>query len=426
MKKVLAFLLAAAMALPLSACMKEAPVESGSSSTGSQSSGTSGESEELKPEEGAELKFWTADVDFGKAVAAEFEKEYGVPVTVEEAGLDAINKIMLDGPAGNGADLFMVAHDSFQTGYSAGVFKEIDSSIASKLNEELNEVAMKTATCDGKLYGVPISIETSVMFYNKDLVEEPAETFEQIVEEAKEWNDPDNNKFWFLTTPTSGYAVHPMLTPFGFELFGENGDAENPGFDTPEFLEGMKYLSTLKEAMPIDAENLGMDASSFLNQNFIDGKTAYYPNGPWLLRTLKEAGVNYGVCKLPTLNGNEMKPFAGVQNVHVSTYTKYPNAAQLFAQYLASEDAAALLYEKAAKITARKDVDSVPGLCDDEDMKVFTEQFSDSVPMPTSKRMSYFWTVSESVYSAVFDGTLTPEEGVEKAQKDFDALVQSE
>lgn len=59
-------------------------------------------------------------------------------------------------------------------------------------------------------------------------------------------------------------------------------------------------------------------------------------------------------------------------------------------------------------------------------MKVFTEQFSDSVPMPTSKRMSYFWTVSESVYSAVFDGTLTPEEGVEKAQKDFDALVQSE
>ena len=46
---------------------------------------------------------------------AAFEEQYGVPVTVEEAGLDAINKIMLDGPAGNGADLFMVAHDSFQT-----------------------------------------------------------------------------------------------------------------------------------------------------------------------------------------------------------------------------------------------------------------------------------------------------------------------
>lgn len=413
------------MILLLAGCKKDIPVEEGPAETTKTAEETQSAGE-LKPEDGAQLKFWTTDVDFGKAAAAAFEEEYGVPVVVEEAGLDAINKIMLDGPAGNGADLFMVAHDMFQMGYSAGVFKEIDASIAEKLNTDVNEVAVKTVTRDGKMYGVPVSIETSALFYNKDLVTEPAESFEQIVEEAKAWNNPNENKFWFLIVPTGGYSVYPLMTPFGYELFGSDGLSDNPGFDTPEFFEGLKYLSTLKEAMPIDADNLKMDAGTFLDQNFIDGKTAYYPNGPWVIKTLKESGVNYGVCKLPVLNGNPMQPFAGVQNVHVSTYSKYPMAAQLFAQFLVSEKGAGLLYEKASKITAYKDVNSVPGLCDDKDMMVFAEQFSDAVPMPASKRISYFWTISEAVFSSVFDGTLTPEEGAQKAQDDFDALVASE
>lgn len=420
------------MTVLLTGCKKEIPVEEELSETIEAAEEAVIAEEEtvstgkLQPEEGAELKFWTQDIEFAQAAGAAFEEAYGVPVVVEEAGLDAINKIMLDGPAGNGADLFMVAHDSFQMGYSAGVFQEIDASVAADLEQNINEVALKTVTRDDKMYGVPLSIETSAMFYNKDLVEKPAETFEQIMDEAKAWNDLNENKFWFLFVATDGYAAYPFMTPFGFQLFGEDGLSDEPGFDTPEFLSALQHYATIKEAMPIDADNLKMDTGTFLNQNFIDGKTAYYPVGPWVTKTFKDAGVNYGVCKLPTINGNPMQPFAGVQNIHISAYSEYPNAAQLFAQFLVSEEGAGLLYEKASKITARKEINAVPGLCDDQDLLVFAEQFSDAVPMPASKRMSYYWTISNSVFSSVFDGTLTPEEGALKAQDDFDALVASE
>ncbi len=422
------------MTLLLTGCKKEIPVEEAPVETTTSTAEETQPVEEIQqaaeteltPEEGAELKFWTTDVEFGKAAGAAFEEQYGVSVTVEEAGLDAINKIMLDGPAGNGADLFMVAHDSFQLGYSAGVFQEIDASIAAELNSEVNEVALKTVARDGKMYGVPVSIETSALFYNKDLVQEPAESFEQIMEEAKAWNNPHENRFWFLFVATDGYAAYPFMTPFGFQLFGADGLSDVPGFDTPAFLDALKNYATIKEAMPIDADNLKMDTATFLEQNFIDAKTAYYPVGPWVAKNFKDAGVNYGVCKLPTLNGKPMQPFAGVQNVHVSAYSKYPIAAQLFAQFLVSEEGAGLLYEKASKITARKDVNAVPGLCEDEDLLVFADQFSDAVPMPASKRMSYYWTISNSVFTSVFDGTLTPEQGAQKAQEDFDALVASE
>lgn len=317
------------------------------------------------------------------------------------------------------------SYDSFQSGYSAGVLMEVDETIASEMKQTLQDVAVQSVTRDGKMYGIPIAVETMVMFYNKDLVEEPAQSFEQIVEEAKQWNVPEENKFRFLCQLT-GYSAHAFMTAFGFELFGADGLSENPGVDSQAFLDGLTYLSTLKQTMPIDSANLSMTSGSFLDQNFYDGKTAYYINGPWFVDMLADKDINYGVAKMPTINGQPMKPFGGVQNAHVSVYTKYPKAAQCFAQFLASEECAQMLYEEASKITARKDYASIPGLCDDADLMIIAEQFTESVPMPGSERLSYFWTLTNSVYSSVFDGTLTPEQGAEKAQADFDALVKSE
>ncbi|WP_308779511.1 hypothetical protein [uncultured Clostridium sp.] len=46
--------------------------------------------------------------------------------------------------------------------------------------------------------------------------------------------------------------------------------------------------------------------------------------------------------------------------------------------------------------------------------------------MPSTKRISYYWTIMQSVLNPVFDGKMTPEEGAKKAQSDFEALVTSE
>ena len=98
----------------------------------------------------------------------------------------------------------------------------------------------------------------------------------------------------------------------------------------------------------------------------------------------------------------------------------------LFAEYLVSEEGAEILYEKAYNVTARKNIENINGLKDDDALKVYTEAFDDAVPMPQVKRISYYWTTMQSVLSAVFDGKITPEEGAKKAQDDFEALVASE
>jgi len=422
-KKIITLTLVASMLLgAMAGCSKkEIPTEDEDKSN---------ETGELTPEEGAELTFWTlsGDLEFGEAVAEAFEEKYGVKVNVQENGLDSVNKMMLDGPAGNGADVFMAAHDNFVTAKDAGLLAELSEKSSNLIRDEINEVAVKTITDNGKVYGVPVAIETYALLYNKDLVKgEPAKTMEEIKEEALKYNDTSSNKFWYLTVPTDGYPAYPFLSLYGFELFGPDGkDEDNPGFNKEEFKKGLEKIAELKEFIPINSEDLKMETMSLLEQNFKGGKTAYYPIGPWLIKSLKDENVNFGVTTLPTMDGKQLKSFSAVQNAYISAYSKYPKAAELFALFLASEEAAQILYDKSYRITAREDISNIEGLKDDEELRVYSEAFKTSVPMPTTKRMSYYWTIMQGVLNSVFDGSLTPEEGAEKAQSDFEALVESE
>lgn len=437
-KRILSILLVVLLVLSFTGCKKEIPIddttvvtdkeikENSAKDEADSSQNDQPEEVSLVPEEGAKLTYWTGDVGFGEAVGKKFEEKYGVPVTVEEVGLGAIDKIALSGPAGTGADVFMSPHDSFQHGVASGLFLELEEPVVANIKERVNEVGVETVTAEGKVYGVPISLETTCLFYNKDIVgEQPAATLEEIIEKAKEFNDPSNNIFYFLTTIGDGYKIYPMLSSYGFSLFGEGGrDENNPRFDTEEFEKGLGLVSSLHEIMPVSAIDLGN--VSFLKSQFMEGKVAYEISGPWDITEFKKSGVNFGVTVLPTFNGRALTPFAGVQNAHVSAFTDYPVAAQLFAEYLVSDEAASLLYEVANKIPTLKDINNIRGLADDEYIKPFVEQFANSHPMPSVQRISYYWTISASVCQAVFDGQLTPSEGRQKAVSDWNTMLTTE
>lgn len=378
------------------------------------------------PEEGAVLRFRTNDKGFGQSVADLFKEKYNVTVNVEEGGAYDFTKGVLEGVAGEGPDVFMSPHDKTLEGIQAGIFLELDTKLVGRLESEISEVAMKTVIVDNKVYGVPVSIETNVMFYNKAIVTgEPVSSFEQLKEEASKFNDQKENKFIYLSDVTTGSPIFPMLSTYGFRLFGENGtDDDNPGFDTKEFEKGLEVLADYHSIMPISSGDLGNP--DFLVTQFIDGKTAYMLGGPWNVKTLREAGVDFGVTKLVTYDGNQQKPFAFVQNANVSAYTKYPKAAQIFLEFLISKDCAELLYTKAFKITSRADAQDIKGLKDDSELLAITKAFKESIPMPSARRISYYWTISGNIGPAVFDQKITPAEAAIKAQEDWKAFLQTE
>ena len=377
----------------------------------------------LEPEEGASLRFRTGDEEFGNAVAKLFEEKYKVPVKVEEGNSLDFTKDVMEAASGEGPDVFMSPHDKTLEGIQAGIFTELDPSLVESLESDISDVAMKTVTVDDKVYGVPVSIETNVMFYNKSVVKDkPASTFDELKKEAEEFNNQKENKFIYLSDVTTGSPIYPMLGTYGFRLFGENGtDEDHPGFDTPEFEKGLEVLADYHNIMPISSGDLSN--ADFLTNQFTEGKTGYLLGGPWNVKTFREAGVDFGVTNLVTYDGHEQKPFAFVQNAHVSAYTKYPKTAQLFAEFLVSPE---LLYSKAFKITSRSDITSVDGLKEDKELTAIAKVFEKSIPMPSAQRISAYWTITSNIGPAVFDQQMTPMEGAKKAQDDWVAFLQTE
>lgn len=162
--------------------------------------------------------FWTSSKEYGEAVAKAFEAQYGVPITVAQEGMGTVDKIALSGPSGEGADVFITGHDNFQKGLSSGVFMELEDAIVDNVKSKVAESGVKTVINDDKMYGIPVSIEVNCLFYNKDLVETPVTTLEEIMEGAKMFNDPANNKFYFLCTIGDAYYEFPFVASQGFGL----------------------------------------------------------------------------------------------------------------------------------------------------------------------------------------------------------------
>lgn len=435
MKKSISKILALSMMLvSMTGCVSEPPPATTNTTTPDPTPTTPSvgndteivETVELVPEDGASLVYWTHRPDFGKAMAEKFEAEYGVSVTVEEVGFDSISKLSLEGPAGNAADIVWGSHSDVVTGYNSGIFMQVDPNIQSTLQNELQQAAVDAVTRDGNMYGYPMSIETVALVYNKDLVETPASTFEEIAEACEEWNDPANNMFYYGNT-IGGYSQYPLVSAGGFQLHGANGlDNDNPGYDSPEFIKGLENIALMGQMFPVKASNIRMDGVTFTEQNFIQGKTVYLQTGPWAMKSLTESGVNFGVIPHPTIGGNDAISMGGLAVNYVSSFTKYPIAAQMFASYLVSAEGAAELYANNGDITSRADYKTIEGLKDDVNLLIFAEQFENCIAQPSVSRMNYYWTISDAIYGAVHDGDLTPEEGAAKAQADFEALVASE
>ena len=176
--------------------------------------------------------------------------------------------------------------------------------------------------------------------------------------------------------------------------------------------------------MPISSTDLNNKSS--VKANFMEGNVAYYVTGPWDVTQIKESGMNFGITTLPTYQGKQLTPFAGVQCAFVSTFTKYPIAAELLANYLISDEAASILYKQSDGITTLSNIDQVDGLSSDPYLPAFVKQFENSVPMPSVTRISYFWSIAQDIDRAVFDGQLTPAQGRKKSIENWNALLATE
>ena len=246
----------------------------------------------------------------------------------------------------------------------------------------------------GSLYAVPYATEAIAMYYNTDLVPEPPTTFEEMTAICDSLDGIDNClgiPGGGDNVPAAAYNHYPFVSVLGGYIFGfslDTGyDTTDVGLDSDEAIAGVSAL----EALIVDGY-VGNVTEDDAKAQFNGGTSPFYISGPWFINDADTAGVNYGVAKIPTLDGSAPGPFVGAQGFFINNFSDNVGIAQSFLlDYVATEEVMTALYEADPRNPAYLATFEAVA-ADNEIAKTFALSAADGQPMPNIPEMGSVWT----------------------------------
>lgn len=342
-------------------------------------------------------------------LGASFEEEYGVTLEVQQLGFgDIRDQLRIAGPAGEGPDVIIGAHDWLGELVLNGLVAPIDLGDTA---ENFLPVTIQAFTYEGQLYGVPYALENIALYRNTDLVPEAPATWEEVRAISEEINSADAETYGFIRQEGDPYHFYPIQTAFGGYVFGRddegNYNPEDVGIDNEGSVAALQWVTDMIDAGLIPT---GLDGAA-AEALFMEGKAGMYISGPWNLDRFTDAGVPIAVSPIPAAEegGEPGAPFLGVQGFMISAFSEQPLLAQAFlTDFVASEEVqTAIASAEGARPSAYA---SVAEATENEFYAAFGEAGAAGQPMPAIPAMSAVWTDWGNAVTLAMQGEQTAEE----------------
>jgi len=162
-----------------------------------------------------------------------------------------------------------------------------------------------------EIWGVPFSAGLHLLlYYNKELVEEPPQDTATLIQMAQELTDEE--RYGLAMNYRDPLWLVPWLSGFGGWLVDEDGQ---PTLDTAAMVEALRFLHDLKFEYGVLPSEADYDLAERL---FREGKAALLVNGHWALAGYRETeDLEWGVAPLPTVTETGLAPSPLVMGQYV-------------------------------------------------------------------------------------------------------------
>lgn len=373
----------------------------------------------------ADLVIWADDTRAPVITpfAEDFAAANGITVAVQELAFgDIRDRLIVAGPAGEGPDIIIGAHDWLGQLVAAGAVAPLD---VTSVEDQFSEAALAAFNYGGQIYGLPYAVENIALVRNTDLVPDAPATFEEVVEIGLQLTE-DGTVDTPLALQENGngdpFHNYPIVTALGGYVFGLNADGSyNPadlGIDSEGGLAAARYFSELSEQGVVNVD-LTYD---IMIEKFSTGMAPFAITGPWALASFED--VNFVVEPIPPLQGGTPRPFIGVQGFMVSAFAENPLFASTFVlDFMATEEAQLALFEAGGRPPAHNGAfESVASA--DPNIAGFGLAGQDGYPMPAIPEMGSVWQAWTDAYELIFTGG-DPEEAFTNAAAQIRTLIES-
>lgn len=315
------------------------------------------------------------------------------------------DKVIASLQTGDGPDLFFGAHDWVGVMATGDLIEPIDAYVAD-VKDSYIESTYNIASLNGKHYGFPLSMEAVVLIYNKDLVATPPKTISEMVEIAKT-NTKDGKWGLVVDLNNTFYNTYGFIESFGGSAFQEDG--VTPNLDSQGFIDYLNFWNKLINEDKIIPKELDYGTAQAL---FLEGKAAFWINGPWCFGDIEKAGINWGAVVLPKndMTGKDAKPFVGGKMAFLPKSSENKEEAAKFAKFLTSGEIEQMFNEKVGTVPASKDVK-----LDKWTDQLISEAAALGTPMPVVPEMNQVWQPAKDAIAAVVNSGSPAAEEAKKA-----------
>ncbi|MCO5188612.1 MAG: maltose ABC transporter substrate-binding protein [Anaerolineae bacterium] len=344
-----------------------------------------------------------------ETLAEQFKADYGITLVIEQVA-ERYEQFNIAAPAGEGPDIMLAAHDRLGGFVESGLVAPID--LGAKVDNFTPE-SVQGFTYNSELYGMPYATENLAFFYNKDLIDTPPATWDEMVEMGQALMESGDATQVIALTGTT-YDIFPLNTGFGGYIFGQDADGNydptDVGLDSEGFIASGDFLQGLV-ADGLISNTTDWDTAHVL---FEQGDVPFLMAGPWALNRLRDSGVNYGIATFPTgPNGEVSAPFLGVQGFVVNALSENVLLAQTFlTELVANDDIMQALFDADPRPSAW-----IPVLekIDDPDIAAFGEVAPSASLMPSIPAMSAVWGTWDPAIALILQEQETAEAALTNA-----------
>ncbi len=364
-----------------------------------------------------------------------FERQHpGIRVKVQQMPWTAAHEKLLTAFAGDAMpDLCQLGNTWIPEFVALNALENLDPWIARSGaidREDYFSGIWETNRMGNHVYGLPWYVDTRVLFYRKDLLQNAGyetmpDTWEGWVEAMRAVKRQTGDDGYAILLPVNEWAQPLILGQQAGAVFLKDGDRYGD-FSGEAFREAFTfYVNLFREGL---APSLSTTQISNLYQEFSRGYFSMYITGPWNVGEFKrrvppELQDAWMTAPLPGPDTPGVS-LAGGSSLALFRSSEHPEAAWKLMTYLSAPEQQAAFYRLTGNLPARKQAWKDTTLAGDPYMQAFFEQLSRVQPMPKVPEWERISTRVLEYAEAAVRGQLTIDQALARLDQDVDQILE--
>jgi multiple sugar transport system substrate-binding protein len=279
-----------------------------------------------------------------------------------------------------------------------------------------------TAKFEGKYWGVPFDTNAGFLYYRKDKVSSAPTTWQQVAADAQK-----DGGLVYQGARYEGLTVNFLERLYSAGGAALSSDGKKSTINSPQAQNVLnEMVQETKDGAVSKANRTYMEEES--RRAFESGKASLMRNWPYAYALGNQSSIKgkFDISPLPAFQGGKPAGVIGGVNNMISAYSKNPDAAVLFINYITNPKSQALLATKASLPPVLTKTYDDPAV---QKALPFATKLRQAVSQAQPRPVSPVYNqISEAIYNNVYaalSGSTSPTSALKKADSQINAALKT-